>query len=126
MLALEWGLAVTSRFSVIWEPTRLPFVGACPQRYTVEPTLSGRSICFVGVSKQQVAPIPTEGHLSALNDAGIFKEKRTRKRTRKWYKTSGPEISFGSKQTVFGVGAAPNAPGCSTLLARPRAIPLMK
>jgi hypothetical protein len=75
MLALEWGLAVTARFSVIWEPTRLPFVRACPQRYTAEPTLSGRSICFVGVSEQQVAPIPAEGHLSALNDAGIANKK---------------------------------------------------
>jgi hypothetical protein len=47
------------------------------QRYTVEPTLSGRYL-LGGVSKQPVAGIHAEGHLSALTDAARLKEMRVK------------------------------------------------
>jgi hypothetical protein len=53
----------------------LPFVRACPQRYTMEPTLSGAPDLLGGVSKQHVAPIPAKGLISALNDAAYSKER---------------------------------------------------
>lgn len=50
----------------------LPFVRASPKRYTVEPTLWALNL-LCGVSKQQVAPIPAEGHLSARNGTAYLK-----------------------------------------------------
>jgi hypothetical protein len=49
-----------------------------PQRYTVEPTLSGRWICFVAYRNSQLRGFHAEGHSSALNDAADFKEMRVK------------------------------------------------
>jgi hypothetical protein len=48
------------------------------QRYTVEPTLSVRSICFVAYRNSQLRRFHAEGHSSASNDAEHFKEMRVK------------------------------------------------
>jgi hypothetical protein len=61
---------------LIWEPTRLPFVRACPQKVRGGTHTLWALDLLGGVSKQQVAPIPAEGHLSALNDAAGEADKK--------------------------------------------------